>query len=307
MITRLRPHGRRVSLSLSEPVNLEVQADWRQTLTTLGGIVSVLLVAIGLFFTNAANRAETMASREQNAATRDELALARQQLITDRFSKAIEQLGSEKLDVRLGAIYALERIMRDSADDQPNIVEIISTHVRTHAGGEGGLPAPVGPPVGFDENVGTAVDVKAALTVLGRRQPGRDGHVRIDLRQVFLRGVSLQGSNFAGADFSGSNLLGINFGTAKLAGSNFGLTNLYGADLAGADLTEANLALANLGSANLSHARLTRANLTSAKLEHTDLRAADLTGAKHNFLQQTPCVTVDATTKLPPDLSVSDC
>jgi hypothetical protein len=34
----------------------------------------------------------------------------RQRRITESFSKAIEQLGSEKLEVRLGGIYALERI-----------------------------------------------------------------------------------------------------------------------------------------------------------------------------------------------------
>ena len=32
--------------------------DWRQTITALVGIVSVLLVALGLLYTNAANRAQ---------------------------------------------------------------------------------------------------------------------------------------------------------------------------------------------------------------------------------------------------------
>src|SRR5689334_20193764 len=36
----------------------------------------------------------------------------RQRRITESFSKAIEQLGSEKLEVRLGGIYALERISK---------------------------------------------------------------------------------------------------------------------------------------------------------------------------------------------------
>ena len=34
--------------------------------------------------------------------------------ITDRFTKAIEQLGDDKLQVRLGGIFALERIACDS-------------------------------------------------------------------------------------------------------------------------------------------------------------------------------------------------
>src|SRR4029453_11591667 len=40
--------------------------------------------------------------------------LNRQGHITDRYTKAIEQLGRDKLDVRLGGIYALERIATDS-------------------------------------------------------------------------------------------------------------------------------------------------------------------------------------------------
>src|SRR6185312_13739727 len=35
--------------------------------------------------------------------------LTEQGQVTDRFTKAIEQLGSDKLDVRIGGIYALER------------------------------------------------------------------------------------------------------------------------------------------------------------------------------------------------------
>jgi len=45
--------------------------------------------------------------------------LSREGHVTDWYTKAIEQLGSEHLDVRLGAIYALERIIIDSPRDHP--------------------------------------------------------------------------------------------------------------------------------------------------------------------------------------------
>ena len=45
--------------------------------------------------------------------------LTEQGQVTDRYTKAIEQLGSKELDVRIGGIYALERIARDSARDHP--------------------------------------------------------------------------------------------------------------------------------------------------------------------------------------------
>jgi hypothetical protein len=46
--------------------------------------------------------------------------LSREGQVTDRYTKAIEQLGSDKLDVRIGGIYALERVARDSAKRPPD-------------------------------------------------------------------------------------------------------------------------------------------------------------------------------------------
>jgi hypothetical protein len=59
--------------------------------------------------------------------------LSREGQVTDRYTKAIEQLGSDKLDVRIGGIYALERIARDSRDDHPQVVEVLTAYVREHA------------------------------------------------------------------------------------------------------------------------------------------------------------------------------
>jgi hypothetical protein len=53
--------------------------------------------------------------------------------ITDRYTKAIAQLGEagpDKLAIRLGGIYALERIARDSERDHWPIMEILTAYVR---------------------------------------------------------------------------------------------------------------------------------------------------------------------------------
>jgi hypothetical protein len=60
------------------------------------------------------------------------LKVTEQGQITERYTKAIEQLGSDKLDVRLGGIYALERIAKDSKRDHPTVVEVLSAFVREH-------------------------------------------------------------------------------------------------------------------------------------------------------------------------------
>ena len=59
--------------------------------------------------------------------------LTEQGQVTDRFTKAIEQLGADKLDVRLGGIYALERVARDSAEDHPTVMEVLAAFIREHS------------------------------------------------------------------------------------------------------------------------------------------------------------------------------
>jgi hypothetical protein len=113
------------------------------------------------------------------------LRLNRQGQITDRFTKAIEQLGDGKLDVRLGGIYALERIARDSADDHGTIMEVLTASVREHsteaaqhkeAPAYAGVAVLAGAPADAprsdaqDERKGPRADLQATLTVLGRRR-----------------------------------------------------------------------------------------------------------------------------------------
>jgi hypothetical protein len=72
--------------------------------------------------------------------------LSREGQVTDRYTKAIEQLGSEKLDVRIGGIYALERVARDSAKDHPNIIEVSPRSSASTPANNGQSPNPMMPP-----------------------------------------------------------------------------------------------------------------------------------------------------------------
>jgi hypothetical protein len=59
--------------------------------------------------------------------------LTEQGQVTDRYTKAIEQLGSDKVDVRIGGIYALERVALDSLRDHPTVVEVLAAFIREHS------------------------------------------------------------------------------------------------------------------------------------------------------------------------------
>src|SRR5215467_2757820 len=56
--------------------------------------------------------------------------LTEQGQVTDLYSRAIEQLGSDKLDVRIGGIYALERVAQDSPADHPTVMEVLAALIR---------------------------------------------------------------------------------------------------------------------------------------------------------------------------------
>ena len=207
--------------------------------------------------------------------------LSREGHVTDRYSKAVEQLGSDAIAVRLGGIFALERLMRDSPADQPTIMETLAAYVRER------VPV-VQPPAprtrdrrvaGHQRTASTptrerpAEDVQAILTVLGRRR-ALDNDGRIDLRRTRLTGVELTGANLTNADLFEADLAGARLDKANLAGAF-----LNGADLTRADLDEANLSNASLYQADLTSVRLDRANLAGAWLSCANLTNARLDGA----------------------------
>ena len=50
--------------------------------------------------------------------------------ITDLYTKAVEQLGSDKAPVRLGGLYALERLAQDYRSHRQTIVDVICAYLR---------------------------------------------------------------------------------------------------------------------------------------------------------------------------------
>lgn len=277
---------------MAPSASLELRPDPWQRLLGLGSILSVIVLAVGLFITNAANRAQQEANREQQR-------LTAQGQITDRFTASIEQLGqpgAEKVDVRLGAIHALRRIMRDSAADRSAVVEILSAFVRVHSvGGAARIPARSDKAAGATSVEGTLalppVDIQAALAALGDSDSigGRPDLTRVDLSRTDLRGMDLAGMDLSLANLEGTNLSDADLTDADLTGANLTNVELIGTELRGANLSGADLQHAQVDRVELDHATLVGASLVDASLRFavltdvdlssTDLTDADLAGA----------------------------
>lgn len=61
--------------------------------------------------------------------------------VTDLYSKAVEQLGSERASVRLGGFYALERLAQDNPGQRQNVVNVLCAYLRMPYTNPGGPPS----------------------------------------------------------------------------------------------------------------------------------------------------------------------
>jgi hypothetical protein len=193
----------------------------------------------------------------QNAALKN-LQLTQDRQITEHYTRAVEQLGSGQLEVRLGAIYALERIAMDSERDYWPIMEVLTAKIRENAprkeetprAQEKSLPSEPQPTQNTQSLPKLATDTQAVLTVLGRRT------------RTYGKGGEERRLNLANTDFRGADLR-----KAQLQGAHLEATQLQEADLRGAQLQGAHLQEAQLQGAYLRGAQLQEADLGGAQLE----------------------------------------
>jgi hypothetical protein len=287
-----------------EDSRLKLQNDARTTLLQALGGAFFLLTAFFTWRQTRINQQQLDLTRQQvqqnSDLNQEQLRLAREGQITERFSKAIEHLGSESngqknLDTRIGGIFALERIAKNSSDDQRVVAEVLCAYVREHSP----WPPPANSPYSSGHPTtdipllrSRASDVQTIMTVLGRiansnESPPTLNLRKVDLRQAVLnrgdlRRVILQGSHLEGADLIITDLREAKLGpdlqgkVSRDWGANFTDAHLGNADLRGADLNRTILTNAFLYSADFRKATMTGANLKGANIKSADFREVDL-------------------------------
>ncbi|RMF38896.1 MAG: pentapeptide repeat-containing protein [Alphaproteobacteria bacterium] len=207
------------------------------------------------------------------------------------------------IEVRLGGIYALERIAQDSERDHIQIMEILCAYIRENApADEAKDEAPELPEDGIptrewrkalDKLVAglerPRADIQAALDVIGRRGEDRVAlevgpdekrpRYRLDLRHTNLQAADLAEKDFRHARLDHARLDGAILVEARLEGARLSEAQLQGADLSEARLQGADLEEAQLQGAYLREAQLQGADLTGARLQGAYLSEAQLQGA----------------------------
>jgi uncharacterized protein YjbI with pentapeptide repeats len=275
---------------LSPGKAIEAENDTRRTYITLlgavGGFIALMLTA---------SRLQLMARGQT----------------TDRFTRAVDQLGHIEESVRIGGIHALKDIAWDNKDFHRDVMEVLTAFVRTRSPLNKQLSRRTLLRAESEEDLSSrndddsdehsisnvSMDIQTAITVIAHRKIEHEMESRDEprLKRLNLIKASLSEANLHGArpgeadliraDLHGANLHRADLRWAKLHGANLHRSNLSEAYLHGADLRWANLSRADLHGArpteaNLSGAYLREANLSSAKLGEANLREANLSSAK---------------------------
>lgn len=223
----------------------EAENEFRKTLIQVfGGLIVVLSL---LFTWRGMSQSQRNFEKGQN--------------IT-RFSQAISFLGANNTEQKIGGIYTLEQIAKESPENYlGTVIEVLSTFVRNAEVEEIKEDAKEPNEKFLLGGFKMKPETQIAMTVLGRiRSEDNKKHWES------LPRINLVNAKLMGADLRGANLMG---------------ANLMKADLTGADLMEADLTGANLMLANFRGAILWQANLMEAKLWQINLMEADFIGAKN--------------------------
>jgi uncharacterized protein YjbI with pentapeptide repeats len=286
---------------------LELENEARKTIAQ---ILAGLAVLVTFYYT-----------AKQLSLTQEQVLVTQEAQITERFTRATEQLASDKLEARVGGIYAFQRIARDSDKDLYSVLAILQTFVRENAPRE----------EANEENPPQILftlppaDIDAAVVSLASLSEHRAEPFSLDLHGTDLEGAaitdgdfdpaylfntnlqsaSIVGGDLSGADFTASNLRraylvsgerfnepGIQSGTINLSKASFRMAQLHDAEIHGADLSGASLVEATLYRTAIIQVDLSEADFQSAKLDGALLCVVDLRGAK-NLTQSQLNVTAD--------------
>ena len=228
----------------------------RNVSLVIGGLVALIFAFwrswVAENQTTAAQRQVTAALGQVEAAQR-QATTAHNDFLNGRYQRGAEMLGNSVLAVRLGGIYALQKL----AAEHPELYHVEIMRL---------LCALVRNPT-KDQDLDQPMEIDGEVMPRRIREDAQDALSAIGIRTI--NQIRIQGEDGFTADLHGANL-----GRADLRRFILNGVNLHGANLEGADLRQC-----NLDRADLTHANLARANLEEASFQEAHLESANLEGA----------------------------
>ena len=194
-------------------------------------------------------------------------------LITDRINAAVLGLGAEKtvkdtvngqvlertepnIEVRVGAILALERIAKKNLDVHVQIMEIFTTYLSENASAAELVPTSV-----LEQIQPPRLDDQIIFNVIGRRTSQQRNREKQDLYKPTFDRINFSHAKLSGLDFSHSNFLCCYF-----LRTNSENTDFHECLLDYCNFEKANLERANFNWCSMQTCGFKRANLVFAQL-----------------------------------------
>ena len=266
--------------------------------TQLFQILGGLAVLIGIYVTWRRARVAEKALETTNR----NLEITERGHFTERFTKAIEQLGSAQSAIQLGGVYALEKLAKDNPTYHNTIFETLCAFVRNRVTFDGEKEKKIRAAKGKDDNDGENEGgtpsqdsvVTAIISVIGRRnQEPHEYEYLINLQKVDLRNIifsqiyqgrsyfaysSFERSMLEETSFASVELERASFGNAWLGKANFTKAHLLGVHFRQACLEKASFASAMVENANFWNVQAEGASFWKAHLQYANFGDALLQG-----------------------------
>jgi hypothetical protein len=259
------------------------------------------------------------------------LRVASDGMITDRFSRAVEQLGAHAegrplCEVRIGAIHSLERLALDSRSDCEAVIKVLTSYLRQHC-----IPpdesTPAAGTVSLEiedetqerkrlkqEDRGKRAIVQAVLNTVGKLNSRRSAldrkHTPLDLRYLDLRGYEFLNLNLQHCQLRETDVSGSTFAVVDARQSEWNKVIAKGCTFTSVKLEDAQMRSAVLEDAQFRNVWLDGADLTGAAIERSMfqekvtvyraiLLVRDQTYEELAALMQRKMLRGDRSTKLP--------
>lgn len=221
----------------------------------------------------------------------DQAGTALEEMITDRFNKAVEQLAAVRrvpcrirkadgsmdswedeepnIQHRLGGLLALERVAQDSLRDHIAVMETLCAYVRENAKQPSGGPVDAG---GREWTCASSIvfpsqraDIQMAITIIGRRLPDRLEYERSRSFRLNLLDAALPHTDFENAKLGPTELSGADLRACYLAGAYLPNSFLHNVKFAQAQVLGMDISGSSVRGADFRGA----ANLTQAMIDST--------------------------------------
>jgi hypothetical protein len=183
----------------------------------------------GVFALWLATRRQRTMELQLNETTRD----LEERRVTELYTKAVEQLGNDKAPVRLGGLYALERLGQDNPKQRQTIVNVWCAYLRMpFEAPKQGLKGTADIEPGDHDEPELLVRLTAQellKTHLSHDGPAYWPGMSIDLQRAVLVDFRLSGCTLEAADFSRAKFVG----AVHIRGTTFTRqAGFYGTDFA---------------------------------------------------------------------------